>query len=76
MKRKTWVAHMATSNFDFYAMGATEAEAKQAIRKGWDKHAKEWGAPTVAEVEQGGTPFDEHYGIYTVRLSNGECNER
>lgn len=38
------LATLETTNFTFQAIGATEVEAVEAIRKGWNKHARRTGA--------------------------------
>jgi len=41
--------HADTGSFTFDAFGASEAEARQALRDGWNEHARQTGAEWTAE---------------------------
>lgn len=39
-----FLALLNTPNFEFHALGADREQAMDAMRKAWNKHAREYGA--------------------------------
>lgn len=66
-KQKRFIAIMNSESFEWIALGDTEAEAKEAIRKAWNKRdAYKRERLTLEELE-------DWYGIGIYELSAGQC---
>lgn len=64
-KRPVFVATLETRHFSFMAVGRTEAEAREAMRQGWDMHREEL---------EGVDPFSVFEdGVNVTELRAGQC---
>lgn len=73
-----FIATMDTENYSWMALGRTEDEAEEALRRKWNERQYtlvEHGIIDEEEMSKADSvdELSEWYGIYTEELEPGEC---
>ena len=61
--RTVFVATVATAHFDFLAIGASRAEAVEALMQAWHAHAEQTGADPA------------HVSADDINVIDGQCGQ-